>query len=390
MATQGISFSQFGKIAPFIIRSRKPIMGHGRHGIGKSEIVYQLADRLADILGEDFKKSYGKNYVYPVIERRASQMADTGDVIGVPEPKDSENGRVTTFAPMTWFAEACNKPCILFFDEVDRANNDVRQSLMELTDSRKIAGHHLHPDTIVFAMVNGGSHDDTNAYQVSELDPAEHDRWWHVNLEPTVEDWVDWAKDRCDPILVDFVKQNPNHLEHKGEMEPHKVYPSRRSWAHFDKCLTLSPVNMLEPNEENKISMDLYFIGEGFIGQEASIAFRDFVEKYERQVTVENILNGEKKDLIKAFGINDASAMIDKISESELFKGKVTDEQLKNVVTFVATISPELAMKAWDLLTKSNGDALARAWNMEVAEGQTFGNFLAELAGQPQKEENEG
>ena len=92
----------------------------------------------------------------------------------------------------------------------------------------------------------------------------------------------------------------------------------------------------------------------------------------------------------KAFGINDASAMIDKISESELFKGKVTDEQLKNVVTFVATISPELAMKAWDLLTKSNGDALARAWNMEVAEGQTFGNFLAELAGQPQKEENEG
>ena len=94
-------------------------------------------------------------------------MADTGDVIGVPEPSDSEFGRVTNFAPMGWFAQACHVPCILFFDEVDRANNDVRQSLMELCDSRKIAGHYLHPDTIIIAMVNGGSHDDANAYQVS-------------------------------------------------------------------------------------------------------------------------------------------------------------------------------------------------------------------------------
>ena len=141
MATHGISFEQFGKIAPYILRSRKPIMGHGKHGIGKSELVYQLADKLANILGDEFTTKYGKDYIFPVVERRASQMADTGDVIGVPEPKDSDYGRITTFAPMGWFARACNEPCILFFDEVDRANNDVRQSLMELTDSRKIAGH---------------------------------------------------------------------------------------------------------------------------------------------------------------------------------------------------------------------------------------------------------
>ena len=86
MSTQGISFEQFTKIAPYIIRSRKPIMGHGRHGIGKSELVYQLADKLAGILGDDFISKYGLDYVFPVVERRASQMADTGDVIGVPEP----------------------------------------------------------------------------------------------------------------------------------------------------------------------------------------------------------------------------------------------------------------------------------------------------------------
>lgn len=386
MATQGISFAQFNKIAPYIIRSRKPIMGHGRHGIGKSEIVYQLAVDLASILGKDFQKKFGENYNFPVIERRASQMADTGDLIGVPEPDDSEYGRITTFAPMGWFAQACHQPCILFVDELDRGNNDVRQAFMELTDSRKIAGHTLHPDTIILAMVNGGSHDENNTYQVSELDPAENDRWWHVNLEPTVEDWIDWAKDRCNPMVVDFIRQNPSHLEFKGEIEPHKVYPSRRSWAHYDKALALSDTNLLEANDEGKISMDLYFVGEGFIGQEASIAFRDFVEKYEKQVTVDDILNGRRQKIVAEFAINDANAMIDKISESKQFAGTLTDDHLKNLATFVATISPELAMKAWEAMTRANGDAISKMWSIDLQDGKSFGNYIAEIVGQPQEE----
>jgi len=386
MATQGISFAQFNKIAPYIIRSRKPIMGHGRHGIGKSEIVYQLAVDLASILGKDFQKKFGENYNFPVIERRASQMADTGDLIGVPEPDDSEYGRITTFAPMGWFAQACHQPCILFVDELDRGNNDVRQAFMELTDSRKIAGHTLHPDTIILAMVNGGSHDENNTYQVSELDPAENDRWWHVNLEPTVEDWIDWAKDRCNPMVVDFIRQNPSHLEFKGEIEPHKVYPSRRSWAHYDKALALSDTNLLEVNDEGKISMDLYFVGEGFIGQEASIAFRDFVEKYEKQVTVDDILNGRRQKIVAEFAINDANAMIDKISESKQFAGTLTDDHLKNLATFVATISPELAMKAWEAMTRANGDAISKMWSIDLQDGKSFGNYIAEIVGQPQEE----
>ena len=379
MATQGISFAQFSKIAPHILRSRKPIMGHGAHGIGKSAIVYQLADKASAILGMKDPK-----YVFPVIERRASQMADTGDVIGVPEPKDSDYGRVTTFAPMGWFARACNEPCILFFDEVDRANNDVRQSLMELTDSRKIAGHHLHPDTIIIAMVNGGSHDENNAYQVSELDPAEHDRWWHVNLEPTTSDWLDWSKDRVLDVTWYFINQNKAHLEHKGEMEPHKVYPSRRSWTHFDKCLRDAKAtgeDLIAANEEGKVPMTLYFVGEGFIGQEAAIAYRDFVEKYETQVSVEDILSGNKTKLVKAFKVNDSNAMIDKIAQSEQIKNGLDTDQAKHLAMFVYTIQAELAMKAWEKFTAINPEVVKQLWATEVAKGLNFGGYIAEIVG---------
>jgi hypothetical protein len=376
----GISFKQFGTVAPHIIKSRKPIMGHGKHGIGKSELVYQLAPQAVHILG--LADKYGDDYVFPVVERRASQMADVGDVIGVPEPETTEHGRVTKFAPMTWFAQACSQPCILFFDEVDRANNDVRQSLMELTDSRKIAGHNLHPDTIVIAMVNGGSHDTNNSYQVSELDPAEHDRWWHVDLEPTVEDWINWANDNCHPMTVDFIRNNPAHLEHEGEIEPHKVYPSRRSWAHFDKCLQMAELT----GEEifNGDSPLIYFIGDGYVGKEASIAFKNYLEKYERVITVEDVLDN-KKDLSK-LELNEANALIDKIADSDEFKSNMTDDRSDNLAKFVYGISAELAMKAWEKFTLANPDSVTSMWEkvVDTEENLTFGNYIAKIAGSVQ------
>lgn len=376
----GISFKQFGIVAPHIIKSRKPIMGHGKHGIGKSELVYQLAPQAVHILG--LADKYGDDYVFPVVERRASQMADVGDVIGVPEPETTEHGRVTKFAPMTWFAQACSQPCILFFDEVDRANNDVRQSLMELTDSRKIAGHNLHPDTIVIAMVNGGTHDTNNSYQVSELDPAEHDRWWHVDLEPTVEDWISWANDNCHPMTVDFIRNNPAHLEHEGEIEPHKVYPSRRSWAHFDKCL-----QMAELTGEKIFDGDsplIYFIGDGYVGKEASIAFKNYLEKYERVITVEDVLDN-KKDL-SGLELNEANALIDKIADSDEFKDNMSDERSHNLAKFVYNISAELAMKAWEKFTLVNPDSVTSMWEkvVDTEESLTFGNYIAKIAGSVQ------
>ena len=330
---QALSFKAFQRLAPHVLRTRKPIMGHGRHGIGKSMVVYQLApdlgyDSRLDQATKLLLKSGARIILYPVIERRASQMADTGDVIGVPEPIDGDNGRETTFAAMGWFLKACNEPCILFFDEVDRANNDVRQSLMELTDSRKIAGFTLHPDTVIVAMVNGGAHDTNNSYQVGELDPAEHDRWWHVDLEPTVEDWLTWAKDRVMPLTYDFYKQNPEHLEYKGDHEPNKVYPSRRSAAQFDKCLQDAAEagdDLMVPNGANgKLGMDVVFLGNGFIGQEASLAFKDFADNYNKQVTVENVLAGEKMEIVKKFAVNESNALIDKVAASKQIKKGLT------------------------------------------------------------------
>ena len=148
-----VDFATFSNIVHHVTNVRKPVLLRGRHGIGKSTVVYQFADKIG----------------LPVVERRASQMTE-GDLVGLP----SIEGNSTRFNPPDWFKAACDSPVVLFLDEVDRATMEVRQGIFELTDSRKLNGNCLHEDTLVFAAVNGGEHG--AHYQVGEMDPAELDR----------------------------------------------------------------------------------------------------------------------------------------------------------------------------------------------------------------------
>lgn len=322
-----VDFKTFLKVVPHIVKVKKPVLIRGRHGMGKSETVYQYAAAVK----------------MKVVERRASQMTE-GDLIGLP----SIDGNSTKFNPPDWFKECCDFPRVLFLDEVDRATLEVRQGIFELTDSRKLNGHTLHPDTVIFAAVNGGAHG--AQYQVGEMDPAELDRWTVFDLEPTVGDWLDWAKTNCDSLVWDFVNQNHGHLEHKGEFEPNKVYPSRRSWARFNECVTTA--GFLGNDSKAHLST-VYEIACAFIGFEAAVAFRDFVDKYERQVTVDDIMSG-RLDKTKEWGINDHTAMADKLVASGLFKEELTEAKLDAVCKYALTMPSEVCMKFWRQVSGEN------------------------------------
>ena len=324
-----VDFKTFVAVAPHVARVKKPILLRGRHGVGKSCVVYQTAAALG----------------LPVVERRASQMTE-GDLVGLPVI----DGECTRFNPPDWFKQACNEPVALFLDEVDRATIEVRQGIFELTDSRKLNGYALHPETLIFAAVNGGEHGEQ--YQVGEMDPAELDRWTVFDVEPTVEDWLDWAKGNVDGVIWDFINQNRGHLEHVGDFEPNKVYPSRRSWDRLNECLGAAAF-LSDENRKGSLST-IYELGCAFVGFEAAVALRDFCEKYERQVTVEMILNEGQLDKVAEFGINDHSALVEKMEASEVFKNKLSEEQIENLGRYFIALPSEVAMKLWTVL--GNGE----------------------------------
>ena len=345
-----IDFKTFVSVAPHVLAVKKPLMLRGRHGVGKSELVYQVASDMG----------------LPVVERRASQMTE-GDLVGLPRT----DGDVTSFCPPDWLADACNRAVLLFLDEVDRAIPEVRQGIFELTDSRKIFGNYLHPDTVVVAAVNGGEHG--SQYQVGEMDPAELDRWTVFDVEPSTEDWLAWAKDNTETVVWDFINQNRSHLEHGEDFEPNKVYPSRRSWKRLNDCL--ESAGMLGEEHDPAI----FHLATGFVGFEAAVSFNDFVKNYERQVTVEMILDDGQVDKTNNFNINEHCALIEKMEASEVFKGDLSDAQCTNLANYFVALPSEAVMKLWQALGNGNVDNVTRFHKSEADNGETVGSKLVTI-----------
>ena len=350
-----IDFKMFNEIVGSLCDAKVPVMIRGRHGIGKSEVVYQTAEKLG----------------LPVVERRASQMTE-GDLVGLP----STDGNMTTFNPPEFFKIACDSPVLLFLDEVDRAVLEVRQGIFELGDSRKLNGFHLHPDTLIFAAVNGGEHG--AQYQVAEMDPAELDRWTVFDIEPTVEDWLEWANGDVSGLVWDFINQNRKHLEHMEDFEPNKVYPSRRSWIRLDKCLTQAG---LTENPQDSAGTLMFNVTAGFVGFEAAIAFNDFAAKYSNIVSVDDVLNKGKIEATKDFMINDHCALIEKMEAEETFKTKLDDSQIQNLASYFVSLPSEAAMKLWTVAGAEGSELenTIRLHKANAASGAKVSDRLVEL-----------
>ena len=344
-----VDFATFSQIVHHVTNVRKPVLLRGRHGIGKSTVVYQ----------------YAAKQNMEVVERRASQMTE-GDLVGLP----SIEGNSTSFNPPDWFKAACDRPVVLFLDEVDRATLEVRQGIFELTDSRKLNGHTLHPDTLVFAAVNGGEHG--AQYQVGEMDPAELDRWTVFDIEPSVEDWLSWAKDSdVSDEVWNFINQNRAHLEHTDDFEPNKVYPSRRSWERLDQCL--AQADLLK-----EASPALYNLTAAFVGFEAAVAFNDFVLNYDRQVTTDDILIHGNFAKVADFGINDHTAVIDKFEAEETFHNELDQELVNNLARYFVMLPSEVAMKLWTVMGKGDVNNTVKLHKSEV-DGESVSKHFVRL-----------
>jgi hypothetical protein len=349
------------------------VLIRGRHGVGKSWVAYQTAAGLTWD-GKQTRPVQEGEVSLPVVEQRASQMTE-GDLLGLPSPQmvniNGENA--ASLRPFAWLVRACTEPVVLFLDEIDRATTEVRQGFFQLGDSRQINGWKLHPGTVIFGAVNGGLH--AAQYQVADMDPAELDRWVCFDVEPSVEDWLEWGKGEVNPITWDFINQNREHLEHKGEFEPGVVYPSRRSWHRLDK--TLSKVGMLD-NENVDLGL-LFNLSHGFVGFEAAVSFRDFVENYERQVTVEDVLDHGKIEKTSDFGLVDHVAMIEKIDASGAFEESISDARIINLVKYFDTLPSEARMKLFTTLTAPNNELSAEngtKFHMELGKMGKIDSFL--------------
>lgn len=307
--------------------ARQAIMIRGPHGIGKSQIFAQIAEGLG----------------LQMVDRRLSQMTE-GDLLGLPELTDG----VTRFCPPDWFMDCCKNPRVLLLDEFNRGTPEVLNTAMQITLDFELNGNKLHPETRVYAAINASAE-----YSVNELDPAQSDRFWTIDLEPTVEDWLSWATDNgVDAVLVDFIRQNPGHLRAKGQLEPGKVYPSQRSWDKLNQAMKRIGLDLAAPGVPDV----LYSLSIGFVGLEAAITFRDFVKNYENIISVEDVIDGWKKNKTKIgkLSADKQNALLDKLI-NHCKANTWTDDQLDNIAAFSKSISQEMTISFFNKVMETNG-----------------------------------
>jgi len=305
------------------------VLAKGPTGIGKSHIFHQI----------------GKNLNLPVIDRRLAQMTE-GDIIGLPELVDG----VTRFAPVDWFIRACKEPVVLFFDELNRATLEVQQCAFQIVLDRELNGHKLHPDTRVFAAVNEGSE-----YQVLDMDPALTRRFWSMEIEPTTEDWLNWAANRTDipKIAQVFIKKYPSHLRYAGQLEQGKVYPNPASWHRL--VVSLTHANMDPDKCAGKSLPPLFYaMCTGFVGVEASVSFSDFIKNYIIKFYAEDVLNNwdkKKKDINKI--TNDKKNELIELIVTWTKSNAISLDQVKNACEFVKTCSDEMIVNFFNLIMET-------------------------------------
>jgi hypothetical protein len=321
-----------GKLPPHIA-----ILMRGPTGVGKSHMAKALSVELN----------------LPFLDVRGSTM-DESQVSGIPDFETSKESGVATFCLPSWYIRSCREPVVLMLDEVNRSMPQVMQSFFQIILDRQLGNNvdgeplTLHPETRVVAAVNHG-----NEYDVNDMDPAMLRRFWVVDLDPSLNDWIDWAGNNdIDPVTIEYVRQHPEHFQvNPGTVEPGTVIPTPASWHRLDESLRhmgMAPSAIAGGRPEG-----FYALSTGFIGTEAAISYVDFVSRYERIISAEDVITGKvKKNVVKELNASEALAVLDKIinnCEDNTWNKKAAT----NIAAFVKTRGGEQLVYFWNALSKT-------------------------------------
>ena len=166
-------------------RKKTPICIWGTHGIGKTEMVEQIAK------ANDYKWSY----VAP------AQFEEMGDLVGMPSV---ENGR-TVFRSPDWVPTE-EGPGILLIDDVNRADDRILRGIMQLLQNFELVSWKLPEKWQIVLTANPDGGD----YSVTPMDNAMLTRMMHVTMEFDPKAWAVWAEtNQIDPRGINFVLTYP-------------------------------------------------------------------------------------------------------------------------------------------------------------------------------------
>lgn len=236
------------------------IMLIGNKGIGKSQIL------------TEFHKNRGMR----VQAFFLGQLSDPGDVIGL--PRKNEKTGITEYLPPFWWP-VDNEPIALFFDELNKARNEILNAVQDCVLNHTLMGRSLPEGSRVIAAVNWGDN-----YDVNDLDDAMLSRFNIYHFDPTVMEWLEHAKKKeVDERIIRFITEKEIYLDGTGkEQEAEEVInsPDRRAWFKVNDIIKGREV----------ISTACWKAVTGQIGVSAQGAFKAYIDQHLKSIPLQELL----------------------------------------------------------------------------------------------------
>jgi hypothetical protein len=164
----------------------------GKHGIGKTQIVEEIAR----------ENNYELIYIAP------AQFEEMGDLIGMPKIIGEDQSASTSFIPPSWVPKN-EGPGILLLDDINRADDRILRGIMQLLQHHELVSWKLPPKWHIVCTANPDGGD----YSVTPMDFAMLTRMMHITFTFDVAAWAVWAeKNSIDSRGIQFVLSYPELL----------------------------------------------------------------------------------------------------------------------------------------------------------------------------------
>jgi hypothetical protein len=239
-----------------------PVMLWGPPGVGKSQMVAQVAER----------------HGMPVIDIRLSQM-EPSDLRGIPFRVDNQvEWAVPSMLPDV---NRHGPQGILFLDEITSVPPSVSAAAYQLILDRRLGAYTVPAGWAIFAA--GNRQGDRGVTYTMPAPLA--NRFSHFDVDVNLDDWVAWAyANDIDERLIAFLRFRPELLFEFDPAHNPVAFPSPRSWEFAHRAL----------QKFGDVQELLTGALQACVGPAAGIELSAFVENLDKLPDIDAIVRGEK------------------------------------------------------------------------------------------------
>lgn len=238
-----------------------PVMLWGAPGVGKSQIVAQVAER---------------NQV-PMIDIRLSQM-EPSDLRGIPFRNDSQvEWAIPAMLPDR---QRHGEHGILFLDEITSAAPSVSAAAYQLILDRRLGQYIIPPG---WAILAAGNRQGDRGVTYTMPAPLAN-RFSHYAVDVNLDDWVAWAyANQIDDRIIAFLRFRPDLIFEFDAAQNPMAFPTPRSWEFTHRALSKFV-------QHNDVLLETL---QACVGPAAGVELNAFIANLDQMPNIEDIVAGK-------------------------------------------------------------------------------------------------